>query len=153
MSALKQSERDLREGLEWRGDRLPKETAFLAVMRETVSCSSGRVGKLLRKIDRVLEISAELLRERGQSPAELTAVERQQAVVYAMVGPDFGGYLPGFATQQPADFYIDDRCGPTLYPRRAVYAAVAKLRDLAEQAGIDPHNVPSAPSFHNYGAW
>jgi len=152
MSALKQSERDLREGLEWRGDRLAKETAFLAVMRETVSCSSGRVGKLLRKIDRVLEISGELLRERGQSPAELTAVERQQAVVYARIGPDFG-FLPRFATQQPADFYIDDRCGRTLYPRRAVYAAVEKLRDLAEQAGIDPHKVPSVPDFHNCGAW
>jgi hypothetical protein len=76
----------------------------------------------------------------------------QQARLHAMIGPNFM-FLPGFATEQPADFYIDDRCGRTAAPKRTVYAAVKELAAHAVVHGLDPHKLPPLPQFPSCGVW
>jgi hypothetical protein len=75
-----------------------------------------------------------------------------QARIYCMFGPDFG-FLPRSATDQPGHFYIDDRCGRTLFGKRSIYAEVARLVKLAKSKGLDPNKMPPLPSFHNCGIW
>lgn len=147
----KASKTDLRSGIEWRKDRLALETAFLQAVRDTVE-NAARGQRLVAKIDRVLKVSREVLAERGETEPTLTDVQRQQAVIYGMIGPGFM-FLPSFATQQPADFYIDDRCGRALYRRKSIYVAVETLLALAESHGMNAHALPAAPNFHNCGAW
>jgi len=71
-----------------------------------------------------------------------------QTVVKIMCG---GGYLGNFAAEQPADFYIDDRVGRLPYRRKEITQAVAVLVTTAKARGLDPHNLPSPPDFHNCG--
>jgi len=71
-----------------------------------------------------------------------------QTAVFVMCG---GGVLGAFAANQPADFYIDDRVGRLPYPKKHIEQAVATLAIVAEQAGLDPHQLPERPRFHNCG--
>ena len=71
-----------------------------------------------------------------------------QVVVKIMCG---GGMLGNFAATQPADFYIDDRCGRLPYRRKEIMQAVAVLAACAEDRGLDPHHLPQPPDFHNCG--
>jgi len=71
-----------------------------------------------------------------------------QVAVYVAVG---GGVLGRSAAEQPADFYIDDRCGRLPYCRRAIMQAVSVLAVLAKAGGYDPHHMPPMPDFHACG--
>ena len=71
-----------------------------------------------------------------------------QVAVYVMCG---GGFLGNFAAGQPADFYIDDRCGRLPYGRKAIMQAVAVLTASATARGLNPHHMPAMPEFHNCG--
>jgi len=71
-----------------------------------------------------------------------------QVAVYTMIG---GGLLGRMAAEQPADFYIDSRVGKLPYPKRDILQAVAVLAIIAEANGLDPHNLPKLPPFHNLG--
>lgn len=75
-------------------------------------------------------------------------VANQQILVFAMCG---GGMLGRFATEQPADFYIDDRVGKLPYPKREIIQAVRVLVAIAEVEGLDPHKLPTMPRIHNSG--
>ena len=76
------------------------------------------------------------------------SVPAMQVAVYVMCG---GGMIGRFASEQPADFYIDDRVGKLPYPKKEIYQAVATLKTIAEVNGIDPHKMPVMPNFHNMG--
>jgi hypothetical protein len=71
-----------------------------------------------------------------------------QVAVYVMCG---GGHLGRFAAEQPADFYIDERCGRLPYRRKEIVQAVAVLASIAQGAGLDPHKMPEIPDFHSCG--
>jgi len=75
-------------------------------------------------------------------------LQAHQAAVFVMCG---GGMLGHLAAEQPADFYIDDRCGRLPYGKREILQAVAVLAVLAKAAGLDPHHLPDCPRFHNCG--
>jgi len=77
-------------------------------------------------------------------------LQAHQVAVFVMCG---GGMLGHMAAEQPADFYIDDRCGRLPYGKREILQAVAVLTTLAKAAGHDPHALPSAPRFHNCGVF
>jgi hypothetical protein len=71
-----------------------------------------------------------------------------QTVVFVMCG---GGMTGRFAAEQPADFYIDDRCGRLPYRRKDIIQAVRVLAAIAEARGLDPHKLPRRPDFHACG--
>ena len=71
-----------------------------------------------------------------------------QTVVKVMCG---GGYLGNFAARQPADFYIDDRCGRLPYRRKEIMQAVSVLTWTAEARGLNPRSLPEPPDFHGCG--
>lgn len=73
-----------------------------------------------------------------------------QVAVSVMCG---GGPLGEFAATQPADFYIDSRCGRLPYNKREVMQAVSCLATLAKAAGMDPCHLPKPQSFHACGIW
>jgi len=73
-----------------------------------------------------------------------------QIAVYVMAG---GGFLGRFAAEQPADFYIDDRCGRLPYGRKDIAQAVETLKTIAEAQGLDPHHLPAMPDFHGCGVF
>lgn len=162
MKVHKLDRQTLRVSLEYRGDDLPKQTAFLAEIREVVALRPRYPGggRLLWNMDMVIRESLALMAEKRQGEEALSAVEVHQARIIAMIGPGFG-FLPRSACCQPGSFYIDDRCrvaiikqgGRTAYPRRLIYREVAALATLAKSLGIDPENVPGYPNFHNCGAW
>ena len=73
-----------------------------------------------------------------------------QVAVYTMAG---GGMLGRLAAEQPADFYIDDRCGRLPYSRREITQAVTVLATLAKALGLDPCKMPEMPDFHCCGVF
>ena len=73
-----------------------------------------------------------------------------QTVVKVMCG---GGYMGYFAATQPADFYIDDRCGRLPYRRKEIMQAVRVLAAIAEARGLDPRHLPEPPDFHFCGVF
>ena len=78
------------------------------------------------------------------------SVGNMQIAVFVMCG---GGHLGRFAAEQPAHFYIDDRCGKLPYSKSAIYQAVEVLKVAAEVHGLDPRNMPKMPDFHNMGVF
>ena len=72
-----------------------------------------------------------------------------QVAVYVMCG---GGFLGKLASEQPADFYIDDRVGRLPYSQKAIEQAVEVLRIHAEREGLDTHSLRSV-TFHNCGTF
>ena len=82
------------------------------------------------------------------SKRKVEEIKAHQVVVYTMC---HGGLLGKMAAEQPADFYIDTRVGKLPYPKREIEQAVETLSVLAENAGYDPHHLPSMPNFHNCG--
>jgi len=72
----------------------------------------------------------------------------QQIIVYVMCG---GGFIGRLAAEQPADFYIDGRVIKLPYPKKQIYQAVKVLSAIAEVKGLDTHNLPKMPVFHNSG--
>lgn len=73
-----------------------------------------------------------------------------QVSIYTMCG---GGILGRFAAEQPSDFYIDDRVGKLPYKKVEIYQAVKTLVTIAEMNGLDPHDMPAMPDFHNMGVF
>jgi len=73
-----------------------------------------------------------------------------QIAVYVMCG---GGFLGRMAAEQPADFYIDSRCGRLPYGRREIMQAVQVLVIAAVAHDFDPHHMPLMESFHNMGVF
>jgi hypothetical protein len=76
------------------------------------------------------------------------SIPAMQVAVYVMCG---GSLLGRMAAEQPADFYIDSRCGRLPYGRREIMQAVQVLVLAAGANGLDPHNMPEMPRFHNMG--
>ncbi len=76
------------------------------------------------------------------------SISAHQTAVFVMCG---GGLLGNFAAQQPADFYIDDRVGRLRFPRKEIYQVLAVLVAIAKANGLDPHNLPQRPRFHDCG--
>jgi hypothetical protein len=72
-------------------------------------------------------------------------IPAMQVAVYVMCG---GGFLGRMAAEQPADFYIDSRAGGK-YSNREIMQAVQVLVIAAGVHGMDPHNMPAMPRFHN----
>jgi predicted Zn-dependent protease len=81
---------------------------------------------------------AEQGEEKGRA-AILACVARHQAVLYAMVG---GNLIGAMYAEQPADAYVDDRVGRLPYTRREIEKARRVLVVLAQEAGLDPHDLP-----------
>jgi hypothetical protein len=77
-------------------------------------------------------------------------VALMQVVVFVMCG---GGLLGRFASEQPADFYIDDRVGRLPFGKKEILQAVKVLELAAIEAGFDPRKMPEAPRFHNMGVF
>jgi len=79
-------------------------------------------------------------------------IARMQTTVYTMCG---GGLLGRLAAEQPADFYIDDRCGRLPFSRRTIENAVAILARCATLAGLNPHALTGVTTYrtHNLGAF
>lgn len=77
-------------------------------------------------------------------------IPHMQVAVYVMCG---GGFLGRMAAEQPADFYIDSRCGKLPYKTREIEQAVQVLIIAAGAHGLDPHNMPEMPRFHNMGVF
>ena len=73
-----------------------------------------------------------------------------QVAVYVMCG---GGMLGRMAAEQPADFYIDSRCGRLPYGVKDIEQAVNVLAVIAEVQGLNPHHLPSMPHFHASGVF
>lgn len=73
-----------------------------------------------------------------------------QVAVYVMVG---GGMLGRMAAQQPADFYLDARVSRRPYSTKAILNAVEVLAAMAEEKGLNPHNLPAVPQFHACGVF
>ena len=78
------------------------------------------------------------------------SVPLMQVSVFVMCG---GGFLGRLAAEQPADFYIDSRCGKLPYGRREIMQAVKVLTTAAQAFGLDPHNMPRMPLLHNLGVF
>jgi len=78
------------------------------------------------------------------------SIQAHQVAVYVMCG---GGFLGRFAAEQPADFYIDDRVGRLPYENAEICQAVETLSTIAKENGLDPHNLPPMPNFHNSGVF
>lgn len=72
----------------------------------------------------------------------------QQIAVYIMLG---GGMIGEFATQKPADFYLDERAPNPPYHIAKIQQAIRVLIAIAEAHGLDPHDLPTMPRLHNSG--
>lgn len=77
-------------------------------------------------------------------------IPAMQVAVYVMCG---GGFLGRMAAEQPADFYVDARCGKLPFKVREIEQAVQVLVIAAGAHGLDPHNMPAMPRFHNMGVF
>lgn len=84
----------------------------------------------------------------AQSGWRAESIPSMQVTVYVMCG---GGFLGRFAAEQPMDFYIDDRVGGLPYSKEKIYQAVETLKTIVIANSMDPHRLPSMPSFHNMG--
>jgi len=90
----------------------------------------------------------------AQSERQAVAADRAreigplQVAVFVMAG---GGFLGRMAAEQPADFYIDDRCEDLRYEAEEIEQAVEVLRITAQAQGLDPHKMPAMPEFHACG--
>lgn len=71
-----------------------------------------------------------------------------QVQVFVMCGM---GWIGKTAAEQPADFYIDSRVGRLPYGKGEIYQAVEVLKIIAEENGLDPHNMPRLPMWHTGG--
>lgn len=153
MRTLKLNLDNLNETLTWRhkSGELAKQTAVIQVIYDLMENKYVKYTDTQRNnIRLVLDKSNELI---GENKAVLTPLEQQQAKVWSMFGPGFN-ILPSFATNQPADFYIDSRVGGQMAaPKREIFKEVKKLKDMATETGFDPHGLPSLPSFHHCGIW
>lgn len=140
------------ESLRWRKtENLAVETLFLEAIRDAMDHCRKYKPTHKDRVDAVIAESKTILAGRSDynpNATELSPIQRQQALIYAFIGPGFM-FLPGMATRQPADFYIDDRCGTPKAGRRVVLAAVEHLVRLCKEANVDPRKVPEAPNFHN----
>jgi len=96
----------------------------------------------------MLKLDAIMLEAYGKEHPE--RIGALQVAVYTMCG---GGRLGCFAAEQPADFYIDDRCGRLPYRRKEIMRATEVLATFAQAAGMDPRNMPMMPDFHGCGIW
>ena len=76
------------------------------------------------------------------------SIPAMQVAVYVMCG---GGFLGRMAAEQPADFYIDERCTKLPYGKREIIQAVQVLVIAAGAHGLNPHEMPAMPRFHNMG--
>jgi len=85
-----------------------------------------------------------------ESGFKAESIPNMQIVVYVMCG---GGFLGRLAAEQPANFYIDDRVGRLPYGKKEIYQAVETLKTIAEVNGLNAHNLPFLPSFHNMGVF
>lgn len=97
-----------------------------------------------------MERVIEGMQTEGSTWQEQETLQALQVAVYVMCG---GGFLGRFAAEQPADFYIDDRCGRLPYPNKAICQAVRVLEAQAKAQGLDPHNLPAMLSFHQAGVF
>lgn len=102
----------------------------------------------MRKLDN--QAVLDTFQAHGEEPAYWGAetIPTMQVAVYMMCG---GGFLGKMAAEQPADFYIDSRCGKLPYGRREIMQAVQVLAIAAGANGLDPHHMPEMPRFHNMG--
>lgn len=75
----------------------------------------------------------------------LETIPAMQVAVYVMCG---GGLLGRFASQQPADFYIDDRVGQLPYAKPKILEAVQVLAAIAQVDGLNPHELQPI-TLHN----
>lgn len=89
--------------------------------------------------------SLEYRHKQGTLTAEIPFM---QVAVFAACN---GGGIGRMAAEQPADFYIDDRFGGLPFNRKIIEQAVNVLKIAAEIAGMDAHNMPKMPIFHNMG--
>ena len=98
----------------------------------------------------MLHLDMDLVVEADRLYRDTRDIGTLQVAVYVMCG---GGFLGRFAAEQPADFYIDDRCGRLPYRRKEVMQAVGVLAACAQDRGLDPHHLPAMPDFHACGVW
>lgn len=84
--------------------------------------------------------------KKGAKHWDCKSIEAHQGAVYVMCG---GSFLGRFASEQPADFYIDDRVARLPYKKKEIYQAVETLATIAKENGLDPHRLPAIPNFHN----
>ena len=96
----------------------------------------------------MLKLDMKAVAESGQHSPERIA--NLQVAVYVMCG---GGMLGLMAAEQPADFYIDDRCGRLPYSEAEICQAIEVLKTLAAKAGLNPHKMPTKGAFHACGIW
>ena len=73
-----------------------------------------------------------------------------QTVVYVAAG---GGMIGRMYAEQPADAYRDARAGRASYGAKDLENMRLMLVAMAEAYGLDPHNLPRVPDFHNCGVF
>ncbi len=73
-----------------------------------------------------------------------------QVAAYVAAG---GGLIGKMYAERPADAYRDIRAGRAPYGNRALENIRLTLCCMAEARGLDPHNLPSMPQFHNCGVF
>lgn len=73
-----------------------------------------------------------------------------QVVAYVAAG---GGMIGHMYAQQPADAYRDTRAGKAPYCSSDLENIRLTLVAMAEEYGLDPHNLPRMPDFHNCGVF
>lgn len=123
---------------------LVKEIPALTVAAEDTPSPKARAN-----VEKVLRLALEVAGlERPNLDPE--SIPQQQVRVYVLCE---GGFLGAFAACQPADFYVDDRCGFSGRAKRKIYREVERLKLMAEKAKLNPHDMPSYPAFHNCGVF
>lgn len=73
-----------------------------------------------------------------------------QVVAYVAAG---GGMIGRMYAEQPADAYRDIRAGKAPYRASDLENIRLTLVAMAEAYGLDPHNLPRIPDFHNCGVF
>jgi len=77
-------------------------------------------------------------------------IETLQVVAYVAAG---GGMIGRMYAEQPADAYRDIRAGKAPYSANDLENIRQTLVAMAEAYGLDPHNLPCIPHFHNCGVF
>ena len=88
--------------------------------------------------------------EHNEASFDADSIPHMQVAVFVMCG---GGLLGHIAAEQPADFYVDDRCGRLPFTRREITQAVQVLAIAAGVFGLDAHHLPAMPRFHDLGTF
>lgn len=97
----------------------------------------------------MIKLDTKAVKESFEQGWGVETVPHMQVAVYVMCG---GGFLGRMAAEQPADFYIDARAAGK-FKNAEIMQAVQCLIIAAGVYGMNPHEMPPMPRFHNMGVF